>query len=97
MERIAEIESAKARYEKKIKALNKELEGLLLTTSTHKVRVNNQKETPFHVGDSVIITNNYKGKKGTRGKVTRSFGDFTFLRDKYGAEHKRVHRNLDKD
>ena len=96
MERIAEIESDKARYEKKIDDLNKELQGLLLTTPIHKVRTHDQKKTPFNAGDNVIITNNYKGKKGSRGSVIRSIGDFNFLRDKYGVEHKRAHRNLDR-
>ena len=46
-----------------------------------------RRNTPFDVGDTVIITNDYKGKKGTQVRVTRSISDFTLLEDRYGAVH----------
>ena len=50
--------------------------------------------SPFIIGDSVVITNNYKGKKGTQGHVTQSIGSYTFLEDRYGVIHQRAHHNL---
>ena len=51
-------------------------------------------KSPFLIGDSVVITNNYKGKKGTQGHVTHSIGSYTFLEDRYGVIHQRAHHNL---
>ena len=50
----------------------------------------------FDVGDTVVIINDYKYKKGTQGRVTRSIGDFTFLEDRHGTVHQRSHHNLKK-
>ena len=50
--------------------------------------------SPFIIVTLVVITNNYKGKKGTQGRVTHSIGSFTFLKDRYGAIHQRAHHNL---
>ena len=53
-----------------------------------------QAQSPFHIGDSVVITNNYQSKKGIKGHVTKSIGNYTFLEDRYGVIHKRAHHNL---
>ena len=96
MRSIEEIKREKARYEKKIEDLNKELRNLSIKTTRTKRKKSEKRKTPFSEGDRVVITNDYKGKKGTEGSVTRSIGDFTFLQDKYGAVHQRAHHNLDK-
>ena len=51
-------------------------------------------QSPFLIGDSVVITNNYKSKKGIKGHVTKSIGSYTFLEDRYGVIHQRAHHNL---
>ena len=53
-----------------------------------------KKKTTLRVGDRAVITNDYKGKKGIEGNITRSTGEFTFLQDKYGVIYKRAHHNI---
>ena len=97
MRSIEEVKREKAKYEKKIEELNKELRELSIkTTKQTKLKKREKRETPFNEGGRVVITNDYKGKKGVQGKVTRSIGEFTFLEDKYGVVHQRAHHNLDK-
>jgi len=36
---------------------------------------------PFKIGDIVVIVNDYKGKKGVKGVVTKSIGEFTHIED----------------
>ena len=59
-----------------------------VTKPTHHAK------SPFLIGDSVVITNNYQSKKGTKGHVTKSIGNYTFLEDRYGVIHQRAHHNL---
>ena len=96
MRSIEEINREKAKYEKKIEDLDKELRNLSIKTTRNKPKKIEKRKTPFSAGDKVVITNDYKVKKGTEGSVTRSTCDFTFLPDKYGVVHKRVHHNLAK-
>ena len=78
MRSIEEINKEKAKYKKKIEELDKELRKISIQTARNKPKNTEKKKTPFRVGDRAVITNNYKGKKGTKGSVTRSTGDFTF-------------------
>ena len=97
MRSIEEVKREKAKYEKKIEELNKELGELSIRTNKRtKPKKREKRETPFNEGDRVVITNDYKGKKGIQGKVTRSTGVFTFLEDEYGVVHQRAHHNLNK-
>ena len=96
MRSIEEIEKEKTKYEKKIEELNKELRDLSIQTKRNKPKKTEKKKTPLRVGDRAVITNDYKGKKGTEGNITRSTKDFTFLQDKDGVIHKRVHQNISK-
>ena len=91
MRSIEEIEKEKAKYEKKIEELNKELRDLSIQTTRKKTE---KKNTTLRVGDRAVITNDCKGKKGIEGNITRSTGDFTFLQDKYGVIYKRAHHNI---
>ena len=91
---MKEINREKAKYEKKIEELDKELRNLSIQTTRNKPKKTEKKKTPLRVGDRAVITNDYKGKKGIEGNITRSTGDFTFLQDKYGVVHKRAHHNI---
>ena len=91
-----------------MKELNKELRELSVEDKTQSKQKTKRisfikskqelmrRDTPFDVGDTVVITNDYKYKKGTQGRLTRSIGDFTFLEDRYEAVHQRAHHNLKK-
>ena len=50
--------------------------------------------TAFLPGDKVIITNNYKGLRGTEGTVDYVHGKYTFITDKKGRQHKKESTNL---
>ena len=96
------------KHQDDIEQLNKELIQLLIEDNKQSEpkakeespsrphRRHKKRSTPFNVGDTLIITNDYKSKKGTRGTVTRSVGDFTFIQDQYGTVHQRAHHNLKK-
>ena len=49
---------------------------------------------PFLPGDRVIITNNYKGLKGTEGTVDYVHGKYTYITDNKGRQHKKESTNL---
>ena len=96
-----------SKIEKKILILEKELALLKLELEKEKVeRVNlyeNQKEanfsestSTFKVGDRVVITNNYKGKKNTKATVTKVNSCMLQLHCDDGVEWKRSKSNVKK-
>lgn len=94
-----------SKIEKKILILEKELALLKLELEKEKVeRVNlyqNQKEAnfsenTFKVGDRVVITNNYKGKKNTKATVTKVNSCMLQLHCDDGVECKRSKSNVKK-
>ena len=50
----------------------------------------------FRVGEQVVITNKYKGNKGTKGVVTKVKNSYTWIKDDLDNPHQREHRNYDK-
>ena len=96
------------KHSKQIIELTKELRDLTVIETEDKKEKNkvqkpkkprrnstiNKTGPLFSEGYRVVITNNYKGKKGTTSKVTKNIGDFTFLEDRYGEFHQRAHHNL---
>ena len=51
---------------------------------------------PFAIGERVIITNNYKGLKGTEGVVTghSARGKYTYIEDDSGNSRRKENHNL---
>ena len=84
-------------HQEEIEQLNKELIALSIEdskqsqlkakekSSSRPKTKQKDRSTTFNIGDTLIITNDYKSKKGARGTVTRSVGDFTFIQDQYGT------------
>ena len=62
------------------------------TTNAHSSRPNF--DHIFVLGDKVVITNNYLGKKGTRGIVTTVTAKRVTLTDSTGRKHTRKPSNL---
>jgi hypothetical protein len=94
-----------SKIEKKILILEKELALLKLELEKEKVErvilYENQKEAnfsenTFKVGDRVVITNNYKGKKNTKATVTKVNSCMLQLHCDDGVECKRSKSNVKK-
>ena len=94
-----------SKIEKKILILEKELALLKLELEKEKVErvilYENQKEpnfseNTFKVGDRVVITNNYKGKKNTNATVTKVNSCMLQLHCDDGVECKRSKSNVKK-
>ena len=53
-------------------------------------------EPPFQIGERVIITNNYKGLRGTEGNVTgyTPTGKYTHIETDSGQTYRRAPHNL---
>ena len=49
---------------------------------------------PLQVGDRVVITNRYRGRRGTEGTVVRVTSTQVTLRDSSGDEHTRKQTNV---
>jgi hypothetical protein len=48
----------------------------------------------YNRGDKVVVTNQYKGLKGTRGTVTKVTDNRVFFRDYNGYVHSRAPQNI---
>ena len=70
----------------------------LATRRAHHLRRTNNRhalEHEFVIGDSLEITNNLRGKRGTRGVVVSAGWRFVEIRTDSGAYHRRAYCNLD--
>ena len=77
--------------------LTQELKRLQENTTNLSINTNTQEaadSNPYKIGDRVIITNSYRGKKGTRGSIIATTTSLVTLIDHNGKEYKRKHTNV---
>ena len=76
------------------KELTAELQIITESNTTTSTFIPNETDHSFQIGESVIITNNYQGKQGTRGTVIHISKKQIKIKDKEGIVHTRLHRNI---
>ena len=76
------------------KQLTQELIRLQETATNLNISTTQENTNPYRIGDKVIITNSYLGKKGTQGTVIATTLTQVTLIDHTGRKYKRKHTNV---
>ena len=92
---IQKIEALTIETSQLTQELNRLQETVIIPYNSPDTQETNTGTTnSYHIGDRVIITNSYLGKKGTRGTVTATSAKQVTLIDRNGKEYKRRYTNI---